>query len=505
MNDANEKPASVESPGGFSGAERVDFEQLRLVRAEKAKAEDEPPPATEWTAHEFRELCKRRKLARQYARKADEPLLYDELSCPKCSSTRLQSIPKDGGLIWRLSCRECGKPVVSDALDKAFLQIENFAAYESQFLKANPDEKEAPMYDAPMITMKRALKDKAIVELQSNRKMVEVFPEKQLSAVLDGAGIQSGDADEKGRVKQTIKRLMESSGFRPLAVPGPAWQAQVVEMQEHFPNFESAISNAIPPSLAITAAGGRARPAPLLLVGPPGAGKSFFAEMLSKMLGVPHAKVDMASATIGASIGGLSVHWGNAGSGEAFKILAFGRSGIDAVANPLIFLDEIDKVGTKMRYDPLGPLYSLLELESAKRFEDESLPGLEIDTSHMRWIMCANETSPIPSPILSRVHVVYVREPTEIELRHIRARIFAGVVNSLGIPEFDSWVPPSVLNGAGNQGPREFKTVCVMAIGKALARGKYRVSEIDFSSGLSAPVKETLHNSLVCVNGVSPF
>ena len=143
-----------------------------------------------------------------------------------------------------------------------------------------------------------------------------------------------------------------------------------------------------------------------------------------------------------------------------------------------------------MRYDPLGPLYSLLELESAKRFEDESLPRLEIDTSHIRWIMCANETSPIPSPILSRAHVVYVREPTEIELRHIRARIFAGVVNSLGIPEFDSWVPPSVLNGAGNQEPREFKTVCVMAIGKALARGKYRVSEIDFSSGLSAPVKK---------------
>ena len=283
---------------------------------------------------------------------------------------------------------------------------------------------------------------------------------------------------------------METSGFRPLAVPGPTWQAQVDELQEHFPNFGAAISDVILPSIAISAVGGRARPAPLLLVGSPGVGKSYFAEMLGKMLGVPRVKVDMASASIGASLGGLSVHWGNAGPGEVFKVLAFSRGGAKAVANPIVFLDEIDKVKEGMRYDPLGPLYSLLELESARRFEDESLQGLEIDTSHVRWIMCANETSPIPSPILSRVHVVHVREPTKGELIKIRARIFSSVVKSIGILDFEDYLPSAVLIGAENQGPREFKTTCVMAIGKALARGKYRVSENDFSAGLSAPIKK---------------
>ena len=272
-------------------------------------------------------------------------------------------------------------------------------------------------------------------------------------------------------------------------MPGPAWQAEIEELREHFPNFSSAISDVVLPSLAIAAAGDRARPAPLLLAGPPGVSKSYFAESLGKMLGVPRAKIDMAAATIGAGIGGLSTHWSNAGPGEVFKILAFGRGGVAAVANPLIFLDEIDKVGSDMRYDPLAPLFSLLEIESAKAFEDESLVGLEVDTSHIRWIMCANRIESIPGPILSRVHVVHVREPTETELRHIRARIFSGVVRSIGIPDFKDWVPPSVLHGAENQGPREFKTLSVMAIGKALARGKYRVSENDFASGLPKPVR----------------
>ena len=454
--------------------------------AEPALAE---PALAEWTREEYVALAKKKKLARAYARKTGETLFYDEISCASCGSgsEKIRAMP-DGGGVWRLVCQDCSESVRLSAIERAVTELSEFAEKETQF-RAGSGSAEAPMADWAKAILDRALKERAAEALRNDRKMIEVFPEKQLSSVLNGAGIQSGDADEKGRVRLTMRRLMDSSGFRPLAVPGPAWQAQVEELQEHFPNFATAISDVILPSLAIAEAGGRARPAPLLLVGPPGVGKSYFAEALSKMLCVPRAKIDMAAATMGAGIGGLSTHWGNAGPGEVFKILAFGRGGVDAVANPIIFLDEIDKVGSEMRYDPIAPLYSLLELESSRKFEDESLPGLEVDTSHIRWILCANRTESIPGPILSRVHAVHVREPTEFELRHIRARIFSGVVKSLGC-DFEDWIPPSVLHGAGNQGPREFKTLCVMAIGKALANGKYRVREKDFESGLPAPVNK---------------
>lgn len=423
-------------------------------------------------------FCKKRKLARAYARKTGETLLFGEFSCPKCCVGRENVlVTPDGAGLWIMKCTAC-KGLVSPAeIERAVNEIDELAEKETIF--------QTP--DTP-VGLGRALKEKAEQELRNDRKMVEVFRSNQLSAILEGSEIQSGDSEEKGRIKKTMKRLIESGGFRQIASLGPTWQAQIDKLREHFPNFSGAISDVVLPSLAIAAAGGRARPAPLLLVGFPGVGKSYFAEMLGKMLGVPRTKIDMAAATMGAGIGGLSTHWSNAGPGEVFKILAFGRGGVDAVANPIIFLDEIDKVGSEMRYDPLAPLYSLLEIESARKFEDESLPRLEIDTSHIRWIMCPNKTDSIPGPILPRVHVVHVREPTETELRQIRARIFSGVVNSIGI-DFEHYLPPSVLKGAGNQGPQEFKTLSVMAIGKALARGKYRVSENDFASGLSKPVR----------------
>lgn len=487
-------PHGIFSDTDLTGPEALDRFLKSLPDDEKSDdGDDEPHPQSEWTTEEFRVFCKKKKLARQHARKTEELFLYADLSCPKCDCDRIDSRPKNGEKLWRLSCQACDRPIVSKELDKALAQIEHFSAYEAQFLKENSPEAgaeaTAPMSEEASALLSRALNRKAVEELRSDKKMVEVFPEKQLSAVLAGVETQSGDSDQKGRIRQTMKRIIESSGFRPLAASGPAWQSQADELQEHFPNFSTAILDVILPSMAIAASGGRARPAPLLLVGSPGVGKSYFSEMLGKMLGVPMAKIDMASATMGAGIGGLSVHWSNAGPGEVFKLLAFGRGGAEAVANPIVFLDEIDKVREGMRYDPLGALYTLLELESARSFEDESLPGLQVDTSHIRWIMCANRTESIPGPILSRVHVVHVREPTESELMHIRARIFSSVVKSIGILDFENYLPPSVLAGAENQGPREFKTLSVMAIGKALARGKYRVSENDFASGLPKSVR----------------
>ena len=429
MSDANEKNVSVEEApeGALSGAEKFDFEQLSLALAAHAAADDADPAVEEWTRYEFLEFSKKKKLARSYARKAGKSLLFEGLSCTGCSNQTIRSETIRDGSAWRLICRVCDQVFSVAELKEAVLEIEKFAAYEAQFLKANPGdtgEKEALAFNLSS-ALELAKKAGEAEKKRANGETVEVFCPERLLAALGGVDISSSDSDQKRRLTKTINRLIELGPDRALATPGPAWQGEIEELSERFPNFSSAISDVILPSLAISAAGGKSRPAPLLLVGPPGVGKSYFAEMLGEMLQVPMAKVDMASATIGATLGGLAIHWSNSGPGEVFKTLAFGRGEVRAVANPLIFLDELDKVGKNMQYDPLGPLYSLLE-SSAKRFEDESLPGVQINASYIRWILCANEASPIPKPILSRVHVVHVREPSNVELIQIRMRIFCG-------------------------------------------------------------------------------
>ena len=113
------------------------------------------------------------------------------------------------------------------------------------------------------------------------------------------------------------------------------------------------------------------------------------------------------------------MRWENTSTG----IYVF-RAGRSAAANPVFVIDEVDKIAGDPKFDPVGPLHTMLKESSAKYFEDESLPGIEMDASHIRWILTANETRSISAPILSRVHVIHVPEITETEALNVRARFF---------------------------------------------------------------------------------
>lgn len=97
------------------------------------------------------------------------------------------------------------------------------------------------------------------------------------------------------------------------------------------------------------------------------------------------------------------------------------------------------------RFDPLAPLHVLLEVESAKTFEDQSLPGLSIDASHIRWVCVANSVETIPRPILSRLHVVHVEPPTLADTRKLFERVFEGEVRRTMLQGFDIGISKSIL------------------------------------------------------------
>lgn len=314
----------------------------------------------------------------------------------------------------------------------------------------------------------------------SSNVSLKIFKIEQLDALKKDFKLNSGDAETQNRIAATIKRMLLAGVYRRFIAPPKSWRHDIGQLQRQFPNFTKTIEEAIMPSLAIASAGGISRPTPLLLVGPPGIGKSYFTEMLGAMLGVPMVNIDMASASMGSSIGGLAAHWANSGPGEVFKTLALGKSGREAVSNPLIVLDETDKVSPEHRYDPLGPLYTLLETISARKFIDESIPAIQMDASHIRWILCANDSKNIPKAILSRVHEIYVNEPTRSEREEMFVRIFANVVEDSGLNGFDPHVPPAVIQIAHDMGPREFKTKSVMALGNALLSNRMRVGDTDF-------------------------
>src|SRR6202163_2964871 len=132
--------------------------------------------------------------------------------------------------------------------------------------------------------------------------------------------------------------------------------AGVDDLCEQSPNFVNVIDD-LRKYLALAIAGNEAvQFTPLLLLGEPGLGKTYFAKKLAQALGTGFEFVSMSSLTAGWILTGASAQWNNARPGKVAHTLIDGE-----FANPVVVLDEIDKAGGDSRYDAMGALYTLLE------------------------------------------------------------------------------------------------------------------------------------------------
>ena len=120
---------------------------------------------------------------------------------------------------------------------------------------------------------------------------------------------------------------------------------------------------------------------------------------MAQLLGTGLGFVSMSSLTAGWVLSGASSQWKGARPGKVFETLVDGQ-----YANPVMVVDEIDKARGEHAYDPMGALYSLLELDTAGSFTDE-FAEVAIDASQVIWVATANDERAIPDPILNRMNV----------------------------------------------------------------------------------------------------
>ena len=269
--------------------------------------------------------------------------------------------------------------------------------------------------------------------------------------------------------------------MRQLAKPTTGWGKMVDDLAVDFSNFAGFTETIVRPHASLLARGIDHRMSPVLFVGPPAIGKTYYAQALAKALcaGRP-LFVGMAAETNSSSLAGSSTFWSNSSPGLLFERLAWNDSQDDgAIANPVVILDEIDKVVGGQRFDPLSSLYSLLEVESAKTFCDQSLPDISIDASRVRFIATANDAAAIPDPLLSRMLVFNIQEPISQELQKIILEIYRGLVSRLGVNLSDV-LPSALMNSALMLSPREAKIRLECAIASAISRDRNSLDETDW-------------------------
>lgn len=224
---------------------------------------------------------------------------------------------------------------------------------------------------------------------------------------------------------------------------------------------------------------------PMLLLGPPGVGKTHFAREVAQLLGTGLGFVSMSSMTAGWVLSGASSQWKGARPGKVFETLVDGQ-----YANPVMVVDEIDKAGGEHAYDPLGSLYSLLEHDTAGSFTDE-FAEVPVDASQVIWVATANDARQIPDPILNRMNVFEVAMPDEDAARKIAARLYRSIRDH---HDWGSRFAPepgeAVLEALGRLAPREMRRALMTAFGNAKLDGRDAVEPRDLpeQGGKRSPI-----------------
>jgi ATP-dependent Lon protease len=213
---------------------------------------------------------------------------------------------------------------------------------------------------------------------------------------------------------------------------------------------------------------------PLLLLGPPGVGKTHFARAISRLLGTGMGFISMSSMTAGWVLSGASSQWKGARAGKVFETLVDGQ-----YANPVMVVDEIDKAGGEHAYDPLGALYSLLEHDTAATFTDE-FAEVPIDASQVIWVATANDARGIPDPILNRMNVYEVQAPDRDAARRIAAKLYRQIrADHDWGSRFDPEPGTDVLDRLSEMAPREMRRAWMTAFGNAKLARRNSVEAVD--------------------------
>ncbi|MDR6861439.1 AAA family ATPase [Variovorax guangxiensis] len=274
--------------------------------------------------------------------------------------------------------------------------------------------------------------------------------------------------DEHKRELELMEKVKSLGALRDVANPArhpERWARTVASLRASHPHF-LVVTDFVVEHVALSMSSrGPLWIPPIHIWGPPGIGKSHYANDLALALGAPLRRQSMENAQTTSLLLGTERHWSTACPGAVFDEIVLGR-----FANPIFLIDELDKAPTSSTYDPLRPLHSLLEPLTASTIRDAAL-DITFDASLAIYIAASNDPTKIPESLRSRFSEFEIPVPRGEQALQVAQVVATRTVEKLSVPDF---LPPEprLAYQLAHLTPRAIRKAIQRAVARAIVNDR---------------------------------